>query len=214
MNKRFLLLIFTFLFSVAAFAQETVRISGNVQDEKKEGLMGAVVKVKGTTLGTTTDASGNYTLEVPKDSKTLVISYIGYDDKEVNYDTKLGNQVVNIDMAITNIALNQVVISASKKPEKLLDAPASISVIGQEKLERNVVTTPVEQLKTTPGVDVMRTGLVSSNVVVRGFNNIFSGSVLNVIDNRWGSVPSLRINAYQLVPTSNLDFQKIQFLQM
>jgi iron complex outermembrane receptor protein len=213
MNKRFLLLFFTFLFTVAAIAQETVRISGNVQDEKKEGLMGAVVKVKGTTTGTTTDASGNYTLEVPKDSKTLVVSYVGYDDKEVNYDTKLGNQVVNVDMAMTNIALNQVVISASKKPEKLLDAPASISVIGQEKLERNVVTTPVEQLKTTPGVDVMRTGLVSSNVVVRGFNNIFSGSVLNVIDNRWGSVPSLRINAYQLVPTSNLDFQKIEVVR-
>jgi iron complex outermembrane receptor protein len=198
---------------MAVFAQETVRISGNVQDDKKEGLMGATVRVKGTNIGTTTDASGNYTLEVPKDSKTLVVSFVGYDDKEVNYDTKLGNQVINVDMAITNIALNQVVISASKKQEKLLDAPASISVIGQDKLERNIVTTPVEQLKTAPGVDVMRTGLVSSNVVIRGFNNIFSGSVLNVVDNRWGSVPSLRVNAYQLVPISNLDYAKIEVVR-
>ncbi len=213
MYKQFLLSIFAILFSVAAFAQETVRISGNVQDDKKEGLMGATVRVKGTTTGTITDASGNYTIEVPKDSKTLVVSFMGFDDKEVNYDTKLGNQVVNVDMVVTNIALNQVVISASKKPEKLLDAPASITVIGQDKLERNIVTTPVEQLKTSPGVDVMRTGLVSSNVVVRGFNNIFSGSVLNVVDNRWGAVPSLRVNAYQLVPTSNLDYSKIEVVR-
>jgi iron complex outermembrane receptor protein len=213
MHKQFLLSIFALLVSATVFAQETVRISGNVQDDKKEGLMGATVRVKGTTIGTMTDASGNYTLEVPKDSKTIVVSFVGFDDKEVSYDTKLGNQVVNVDMAVTNIALNQVVISASKKPEKLLDAPASITVIGQDKLERNIVTTPVEQLKTSPGVDVMRTGLVSSNVVVRGFNNIFSGSVLNVVDNRWGAVPSLRVNAYQLVPTSNLDYSKIEVVR-
>jgi outer membrane receptor for ferrienterochelin and colicins len=71
----------------------------------------------------------------------------------------------------------------------------------------------VYQLKTTPGVDVMRTGLISSNVVVRGFNNIFSGSVLNVVDNRIGAVPSLRVNAYQLIPTSNLDYERIEVLR-
>jgi outer membrane receptor for ferrienterochelin and colicins len=121
--------------------------------------------------------------------------------------------VLNVDMVPSDVSLNQVVVSASKKKEKLLDAPASISVLGQEKLERNIVTTPVDQLKTTPGVDVMRTGLVSSNVVVRGFNNIFSGAVLNVVDNRIGAVPSLRINAYQLIPTSNLDFERIEVVR-
>ena len=59
----------------------------------------------------------------------------------------------------------------------------------------------------------MRTGLISSNVVVRGFNNIFSGDVLNVVDDRIGSVPSLRINAYQLVPTSSLDYDKIEVIR-
>lgn len=213
MTKRFLLSIFTLLFFLTGFAQETVRISGNVQDNKKQNIEGATVRVKGTNIGTFTDASGNYTLEVPKDAKTLVISYTGLDTKEVNIDVSLGNQVVNVDLGVSDINLNQVVISASKKQEKILDAPASISVMGQDKLERNVVTTPVEQLKTTPGVDVMRTGLISSNVVVRGFNNIFSGSVLNVVDNRIGSVPSLRVNAYQLVPNTSLDYERIEVVR-
>lgn len=214
MKHRLLLTAAALLFSFILFAQEgTIRISGNVQDDNKEPLMGASVRVKDTDIGTTTDASGNYTLEVPATAKTLVVSYVGLADKELPIDASKGNHVMNVDMQQNDIALNQVVVSASKKQEKILDAPASISVIGQEKLERNVVTTPVEQLKSTPGVDVMRTGLVSSNVVVRGFNNIFSGSVLNVVDNRIGAVPSLRVNAYQLIPTSNLDFERIEVLR-
>jgi len=212
MKQRILLSSIFIFISAILFAQD-ITISGNVQDDKKQSLPGATVMVKGTNIGVTTDDAGNYSIKVPKDAKTLVVSYIGFDPKEIAINPNQGNYVVNINMASADIGLNQVVVSASKKKEKLLDAPASISVIGQEKLERNITTTPVEQLKTTPGVDVMRTGLVSSNVVVRGFNNIFSGSVLNVVDNRIGSVPSLRINAYQLVPTSNLDFDKIEVVR-
>ncbi len=213
MRKGLLLASFFLLFTFIASAQDKIRISGNVQDEQKQALGGATVVIKGTTIGTTTDDAGNYTIEVPKDAKTIVFSYVGIDPKEYPIDTKQGNYVLNVDLVNEGIGLNQIIVSASKKSEKVLDAPASVSVIGAEKLERNVVTTPIEQLKTTPGVDVMRTGLVSSNVVVRGFNNIFSGSVLNVVDNRIGSVPSLRVNAYQLTPTSNLDYERIEVVR-
>lgn len=213
MKQRLLLSAALLLFYFLAFSQDKITLSGNVKDEKKQPLPGATVVAKGTSTGTTTDNSGNYTLEVPKETKALVISFIGYDDQEIAVDGSKGNQTLNVDMATASIGLNQVVISASKKKEKLLDAPASVSVLNSDKLEKNIVTTPVEQLKTAPGVDVMRTGLVSSNVVVRGFNNIFSGSVLNVIDNRIGAVPSLRVNAYQLVPTSNLDFERIEVVR-
>ncbi|MCS6934937.1 MAG: TonB-dependent receptor [Chitinophagales bacterium] len=199
--------------STLVAAQDKIRISGNVQDEKKQPFEGVAVMVKGTNIGTVTDASGNYTLEVPKDAKTLVFSYTGYASKEFPINPNQGNYVLNVDFEESGVGLNQVIVSASRKREKLLDAPASVSVLGTERIERNVVTTPVEQLKTTPGVDLMRTGLISSNVVIRGFNNIFSGSVFNVVDNRIGSVPSLRVNAYQLVPLSNLDYEKIEVVR-
>ncbi len=209
--KNLLIAVFTF-FTAALIAQD-ITISGNVQDENKQPMPGATLLVKGTTIGAHTDDAGNYTLQVPATAKTLVVSFVGYTSQEIAIKTNQGNYVLNVDMQNNDVGLNQVVVSASKKKEKILDAPASVSVIGQEKLERIVTTTPVEQLKTTPGVDVMRTGLVSSNVVVRGFNNIFSGSVLNVIDNRIGSVPSLRINAYQLTPVSNTDYERIEVVR-
>ncbi len=211
--KQRILLSTVFIFTSLFIFAQSITISGNVRDDKKQPLFGATVLVKGTIIGTKTDESGNYSIAVPKDSKTLVISYIGFDSKEIAIKTDQGNYVANVNMSSADIGLNQVVVSASKKKEKLLDAPASISVIGQDKLDRNITATPVEQLKTTTGVDIMRTGLVSNNVVVRGFNNIFSGAVLNVVDNRIGAVPSLRINAYQLVPTSNLDYDRIEVVR-
>src|ERR1043165_795591 len=212
MKQRLLLSAIFIFISAFVFAQDII-ISGNIQDENKKPMIGANVREKETVLGPATDDAGNYSIKVPADAKTLVISYVGYDDKEIAIKTNQGNYVVNVDMKNNDVGLNQVVVSASKRKEKILDAPASLSVIGQDKLERNITSTPVDQLKTTTGVDVMRTGLISSNVVVRGFNNIFSGSVLNVVDNRIGAVPSLRINAYQLVPTSNLDYDKIEVVR-
>ncbi len=212
--KQKILLSFIFIFiSALIFAQTTITISGVVRDETKHPLPGATVSVPGTTIGTTTDSVGKYSLVVPKDAKTVVISYIGYDNKEFPVKGDGGDYKLNTDMASSDISLNQVVVSVSKEKEKLLDAPASITVIGRDKLETNVVTTPVDELKGTAGVDIMRTGLISSNVVVRGFNDIFSGSVLNVVDDRIGSVPSLRINAYQLVPTSDLDYDRIEVIR-
>jgi iron complex outermembrane receptor protein len=213
MNKRLLLSLCSILLSIFVYAQETITISGNIVDEKKQPLPGAAILAKGTTIGTVTDDAGNYQLKVPKETKTLIVKFVGYDDKEVNFNPKDGNQVVNVDMATAEIGLNQVVVSASKKKEKLLDAPASVSVLSQEQISTKVGTTPLDMLKTTTGVDVMRTGLVSSNVAIRGFNNIFSGAVLNVIDNRIGGVPSLRVNAYQLVPTSTLDYDRIEVVR-
>lgn len=207
------LLSFLFVFIVSALSAQSITIKGRVVDENNEALESAVVIEKGTANGTVTDEQGNYSLVVPNTAKAIVVKYVGYDEREFEISTAKGDLTIDVKMGVTTNSLNEVVVSASKKQEKILDAPASISVLGGEKLSKAVVTTPVDLLKTTPGVDIMRTGLVSSNVVVRGFNNIFSGSVLNVIDNRIGAVPSLRVNAYQLVPTSNLDIDRIEVVR-
>ena len=209
--KALLITIFVFI-AISSFSQGTA-ISGRVTDDRGEGMEGVTVIVKGTTTATATDSTGRFTLEVPADAKTVVFRYVGYDEHEVAVNDIRRNPKFNLRMASSEVGLNQVVVSASKRREKLLDAPASISILSGEKILNKVVTSPVDYLKTTPGVDIMQTGLISNNVVVRGFNDIFSGSVLNVVDDRIGSVPSLRVNAYQLVPTCNLDIDRIEVLR-
>jgi len=210
MRSKLLLCVLLFL-SFTLVAQQNITITGKIRDENKQPLPGATILVKGTSTGAVTDNDGNFTLQVPADAKTLIASYIGYANLEI--PVKQGQLSYDINMQATDITMNQVVVSVSKRTEKLLDAPASISVIGADQLEKNIVTTPVDQLKTTPGVDIIRTGLVSSDIVVRGFNNIFSGTVLNVVDDRIGSVPSLAVNAYQLVPSDPADYERIEVVQ-
>ena len=116
-------------------------------------------------------------------------------------------------MISTTTDLDQVVISASRKKEKVLEAPASVSIISANEVKNNVSLTTSDHLHSTSGVDVSKTGLTSSNVVTRGFNNVFSGAVLTMVDNRVASVPSLRVNSTQMIPGNNDDIASIEVLK-
>ena len=59
-------------------------VSGSVKDSSGVALSGATVKVKGTAIATTTDAAGNFKITIPSKDKTLLISYVGMDELEVN----------------------------------------------------------------------------------------------------------------------------------
>lgn len=99
------------LASVGLSVAQTTRVSGTVIDDTGETVIGASVVAKGTTVGTVTDIDGNFTLNVPSDKKTLVISLIGYKTKEVpagtgikvtmESDTKLIDEVVVVAYGTT-----------------------------------------------------------------------------------------------------------------
>lgn len=207
--------VYTFLVCMmltgAAFAQSRT-ISGTVTDiDTKEPLPYAAVIVEGQNgVGASTNDQGKFTLAVPDGATTLIVRFIGYNDLKVtltsasNYDIALKQADLNLDA---------VVISASRRQEKILDAPASISVISPEMIKNTVAITPIQNIKGTPGVDIINTGLVQTNVVVRGFNNIFSGALLTMVDNRYAAVPSLRANVATFIPTDNMDLERIEVLR-
>ncbi|MGH7542122.1 MAG: TonB-dependent receptor domain-containing protein [Gemmatimonadota bacterium] len=94
--------------------------------------------------------------------------------------------------------------------EKETEAPASVTSVERRDIEEIPTTTTAEHVMSEPGVDVIKTGLQSNYIVVRGFNNIFSGATLTLTDNRIARVPSLRANISHLNPVTNLDLQRIE----
>ena len=72
--------------------------------------------------------------------------------------------------------------------------------------------TVIDHVKTLPGIDVSTGGLVQSNVVGRGFNNVFSGGLLMLIDNRFAAVPSLRVNVPAFFTATDQDIEKVEFV--
>jgi len=105
-----------------------------------------------------------------------------------------------------------VVVTASREQEKALESPASVYTVPAEEVEQRPTATTVDHVRGLPGVDVATTGIHQTNVVARGFNNVFSGALFVLTDNRWASVPSLRFNAYNLIPTTNDDVDRIEFV--
>lgn len=117
---------------------------------------------------------------------------------------------VNLSLETAVFQLSEVVATVSKRVEKALEAPARVEVIGTTELESRPTPTVVDHMRGIAAVDVISQGLQSSNVVVRGFNNIFSGALHTLTDNRIAGVPSLRVNVLNFVPNTNEDLERME----
>ncbi|MCH6574015.1 MAG: TonB-dependent receptor [Bacteroidetes bacterium] len=196
---------------------QTATLSGRVTDaETGEALTGANVVVAGPSLtelrGAATAANGNYSISgLPVGLYDVTVTYIGYETDATSVSLSAGQRRI-IDFALTpKVVLGQeVVVSISRRQEKILEAPAAVSVITSKDIEARPTLSPADHLQGIPAVDIVSNGINQKNVVVRGFNNIFSGSLLSLTDNRIGRVPSLRLNAHNFYTMTNEDIERIE----
>lgn len=111
-------------------------VNGTVKDNEGQPLPGASIVVKGTTNGTTTDFDGNFTIQVPEGSSTLVISYIGFKRIEVDVTDQ---DSITVQLEADAALLDEVVMVGSRsKPRTQLESVAPVDVIGTKIFE----TTP------------------------------------------------------------------------
>jgi TonB-linked SusC/RagA family outer membrane protein len=113
------------LLSGSAFAQQ-IKVTGTVTDSTGVTLPGVAVKFRGTTIGTTTDASGKFSLNAPSAASVLVFTYVGFANQEVPLN---GQTNFNVRLKSTNTALQEVVVTGygSQKKESLTGAISSIT---------------------------------------------------------------------------------------
>lgn len=163
----------------------------------------------------TTNAEGRFEITgVAAGSYSLVVSRLGYELRRLDGVT-VGAAAVDVgtvQLVSRAFRLNPVVVTPSRIEEKALKAPASTWVVDRRDIESRPATTATDHVRSIPGVDVSSSGLTQTTVVTRGFNNVFSGSLLVLTDNRWASVPSLRFNAYNLIPTADEDIDRIELV--
>ncbi|ACU03236.1 SusC/RagA family TonB-linked outer membrane protein [Pedobacter heparinus] len=125
-----------------AFCQkhEGITINGKVSDEKGETLPGVTVKVKGTAVGTTTDADGNYTVKAPKGAM-LTFKSIGYLLKEIEVKDQVG---INVVLQTDTKTLEELIV-VGYGTQKKSDVTGAVASISKERLD-NMVRTDVVQL--------------------------------------------------------------------
>ena len=184
--RNLLMLLLMLSFHAAVFAQNTGKVSGKVTDKQTgETLIGATITVRGSSASAVSDNSGSFTLNVKAGKNTIVISYVGYEDIIQSITVNSG-ATVNADatMSISNRPGNEVVVTASKRPEKITRAPASISVISAKDFAQSSSFNIGELASKIQGVEFVRTGVTGVGFIARGFNNAFNAKILLMTDGR------------------------------
>jgi len=141
----------------------------------------------------------------------LTVTYAGRAERTVDLAVAADDTLnVEIQLPWRVYEINPIVTSSSRREEKVLEAPARVQVINEDEVRSRTVLTPGDHFQGKPAIDVARTGLTQGMVVVRGFNNVFSGATLTMVDHRISHLPSLRYNAFDLIPTSYDDIKQIE----
>jgi TonB-linked SusC/RagA family outer membrane protein len=188
-NKKSILL-FLMLQAVSVFSQ--VDISGRVYDQYNDPMIGAVITVKNTAKGTTTDMDGNYSIQGVNENDVLIFSYMGYDTQEI---TAGNRSVINVTLSESSIALEQVVVVgyATQKKVNLTGSVSAVNV--DEKISgRSIANTSTALQGLVPGLTVTQSsgmaGNNSAEILIRGMGTINDASPLIVVDD----MPDVDIN--------------------
>jgi TonB-dependent starch-binding outer membrane protein SusC len=158
-----------------------ILVSGAITDESDSPLPGVNVLVKGTTIGTTSDAQGRYSVNVPDENAVLVISFIGYTTQEI----AVGNQTtINVKLAPDVQQLGEVVV-VGYGTQKRTSVTGAISSVSSEDISIQPVTNIGQALQgRVAGVTVINNGAPGAAplVRVRGVGTVNNANPLYVID--------------------------------
>ena len=158
-----------------------VSVSGTITDDSNDPLPGVNVLVKGTTIGTTSDADGKFMINVPDGNAVLVISFIGYLTQEINVGTQT---VINVTMAPDVTQLGEVVVVGYGTQKKTSVTGAISSVSSKELSAQPVVNVGQALQGRVAGVTVVNNGAPGAAPIVRirGVGTVNNANPLYVID--------------------------------
>jgi len=215
MKKGLPLVILLLLGGWLPLSGQAVAVTGTVVDSETAGpLSGAAVSLLsgGTTIGPVqTNATGQFQLQAAPGRYTVVVRIIGYQaHSDLLVVGGTGAAGLRIALSSTQLLLDDIIVSATGVREKLTEAPAGGHTIGSDEIMEQPSPNFASRLASLSGVDVAMTGMGQSNIVARGFNNVFSGAMLVLVDNRIARVPSLRLNAYNMIPTNDMDIDRME----
>ena len=204
------LLLMAGMFSIAAFAQ-TVTLSGNVRNSATKDVVPAVsVTIKGSAAGTFTDEKGNFKLvTAQKPPFTLVISSVGFESQEINV---AGTDFVQVDAVPASTLGTEVVISASRVPERILESPVSIERVNATAIRTTAATNYYDIIRTLKGVDVTTASLTFNSVTTRGFNGSGNTRFNQFVDGMDNQAPGLNFSVGSVIGLTELDVDNMELL--
>ncbi len=200
----------------AFVASQGLTLRGTVRDSATRAPVAnarvALMREGSAIIGTTTtDVAGHFLFrEAKAGALTLAVTALGFRPMRTSVATAGDPTQVVIDLVAHHTRLEGLVVTASRQADSGLDAPATTHVIHREDMAATAAPTIAEHLRSAPGFDVAGGGVMQSNMVARGFNALFSGELLTLVDHRFAFVPSLRVNVASLMAPAVDDIERVE----
>lgn len=214
MRKNFFmfLLFMSAVFAVTSSRAQTVKITGTViNKETKEPIPSVSVLVKGSaSTGGYTNNDGKYQFSVKKLPVTLVFSSIGYQSYELEYRDI--TQKLEVALSPSSTMGEEVVVSASRVPEKIMASPVSIDRINVNSIKTAPAASYYDVVTNFKGVDVISSSLTFKTPTTRGFGGSGSTRFNQIMDGMDNQAPGLNFSVGSVIGLTELDVESMELL--
>ena len=198
------------LMFVCGITYSQTTISGSVVDDSGQPLPGANIIVVGTSTGAVTDFDGNFSLKVNQEPPFSVqASSVGFES--ITQEVTSNNQVLNFILKEGNI-LDEVVISASRTPERIFESPVTVERFGLKEIKNTASADFYDGLENLKGVDVNTNSLTFKSVNTRGFATFANNRFMQLVDGMDNSTPALNFPIGNLVGMTETDVKSVELL--
>ncbi len=198
-----------------AIAEEGARIEGALVRETGSSVGGASVVVAETGAATLTDSRGTFALSGLEPGTYTVTFTLGDNATTETVEVGLGVTEMRVEVDwVVSFAEMITVTSASRRAERIVEAPAAVTVVTEEEIERQASHGQVPKLlEFTPGVEVTQSGVYDYNFNTRGFNSSLNRRVATLIDGRDPSVPFLGAQEWAAVSFPLDDISSLELVR-
>lgn len=196
-------------FSGISFAQNT--ITGSVTDGNKQSIPGANVVVSGSSTGASTDFDGTFKLTTnAKLPFSIKVSAVGFETVTVNVTS--ASQKVNVVLKGEENKLDEIVVSASRTPERILESPVTIERMGIQDIKKTASPSFYDGLENLKEVQMNTSSMTFKSVNTRGFATVANTRFMQLVDGMDNSSPLLNFVLGNMIGVSEIDVQSVELL--
>ena len=205
------LFLLVFLFGTSSMFGQSI-VTGNVKDgESGETLIGVNILVKNTVKGTITDLDGNFELSVSEPMPfILIFSMIGFESQEVEVTT--AGQTIQISLETKSFLANEIVVSASRIEERIMQSPVSIEKLDLLSIKNSTSADFYDEVLKLKGVTNNMASLTFNTINTRGFGGGGNTRFVQLQDGMDNAAPLLNFPTGNVVGISELDIRSVELV--
>ena len=196
------------LLSTFIYAQTTV--TGTIVSNDNTPIPGANVVFDATT-GAVSDFDGNFTIVVNASPPfDLTISSIGFEASTINVTAD--NLSIDVSLSDSTNLLDEVVLSASRTPERLFESPVTVERFDYKDIAQSTGSSFYQSLENLKGVQINQGAMLLPIINTRGFSTIDNTGFVQLVDGMDNAAPGLNFAAGNLVGINEIDIQSVELL--